>query len=71
MKPQPSEINFITINAETEEKEINMERRIDTSSTPFVMEVTEEMVPSQYAFEFLWKEGNEMKGRSMLNFRLE
>ena len=71
MKPRPTEINLMQINAENDEKEVIKEESINTTDTSLEIEVTEENAGSQYAVEFLWKEGNEVKGRSILNFRLD
>jgi hypothetical protein len=44
---------------------------IDITNTPLVIEVDEKRTDAQYALEFLWKEGNKINGRSMLNFKLD
>ncbi|WP_205685515.1 hypothetical protein [Bacillus salacetis] len=69
MNPKPDEINLLQIN--TENYEVIKTKRLDRENTPFDMEVDEETIDQQFAVEFLWKKGNELKGRSMLDFRLE
>lgn len=69
MKPHPTEINLLQIN--TENYEVIEETNIDIYNTPLEIEVDEQNIGAQYALEFLWKEGNKIKGKSMLDFRLE
>lgn len=70
MIPQPSEINLIHIDSKNN-KEVIKTESIDITDTTLGIAIDEEKIGSQYAVEFLWKEGNELKGRTMLNFRLE
>ncbi len=69
MKPQPTDINLLQIN--TENYEVIDKKSEKISNTPLEIEVNEENIGSQYALEFLWKEGNDIKGKSILNFRLK
>jgi len=69
MKPQPTEINLLQIN--TDNYEVIKKKNINVTNIPLDIEVDEKKIGTQYALEFLWKEGNEILGRSMLNFRLE
>mgnify|MGYP001167112646 CR=1 FL=1 len=71
MKPHPSEINFIYINTENRDYEVIKKDSIDITNTPLKIKIDKEKINSQYAVEFLWKNGREIIGRSMLNFRLE
>ena len=69
MKPQPTNINLIRIDKENDE--VIKKESINITSTPLEIEVDKENIGVQYAIEFLWKKDNEIKGSSMLNFRLE
>ncbi|QNF29893.1 MULTISPECIES: hypothetical protein [Metabacillus] len=69
MKPHPTKINLLQIN--TDNYEVIKKVNIDITNTPLEIEVDEENIDAQYALEFLWKEGNKINGRTMLNFRLE
>jgi hypothetical protein len=39
--------------------------------TPVTITVDEEMVGKQYALEFIWKDGEVVEGRSIMNFKRE
>jgi len=71
VKPQPTEINLIEIDSENSKNKGIKKESIEVTDTNLVIPVDEEKVGSQYAVEFLWKDGDEIKGRTMLNFRLE
>ncbi|WP_194074644.1 hypothetical protein [Oceanobacillus halophilus] len=69
MNPQPTEVNLIEINTENNE-EVN-KVKVDSTNTPLNMEVDEQKMGVQYALEFLWAKGNNLKGKSVLDFKLE
>ncbi|MCG3419827.1 hypothetical protein [Oceanobacillus jordanicus] len=69
MEPHPTEIYFHQID--TDNYNAIEKGEIDTNTASLEIEVGEENSNAQYAIEFLWKEGNEIVGKSMLNFRLE
>jgi hypothetical protein len=69
MKPQPTDINLLQID--TENVEVIKKESLNIDNTPLDIEIDEKKIGTQYTVEFLWKEGNKLLGRSMLNFRLE
>ena len=69
MRPQPTEINLLQIN--TDNYEVIKKKNINVTNIPLDIEIDEKKIGAQYAVEFLWKDGNKLIGRSMLNFRLE
>lgn len=71
VKPQPTEINYIQIDTEDNKDKVIKKESIEITDNNLGIAVDEAKIGSQYAVEFLWKEGNEIKGRTMLNFRLE
>jgi hypothetical protein len=69
MKPLPDEMNLINVNGENY-KEINKEKK-DVNLSPLDLTVDEEMIGKQFAIEFLWKDGEMIEGRSIMNFKLK
>ncbi|WP_182858804.1 hypothetical protein [Oceanobacillus picturae] len=69
MEPHPTEVNLHQID--TKDYKVIEKVEIDTNTASIEIGVGEENSNAQYAIEFLWKEGNEIIGKSMLNFRLE
>lgn len=72
LKPQPTEIHFIHIDNrdEYDKKELNREQKT-SENTPLKIAIDEEMIGSQYALEFIWKDGATVEGKSIMNFKLE
>lgn len=69
MEPPPTEIYLHQID--TENYKVIEKVEIDQNTASLEIQVGEENSNAQYAVEFLWREGNEIIGKSMLNFRLE
>ncbi|MCM3163488.1 hypothetical protein [Metabacillus litoralis] len=69
MRPQLTEINLLQIN--TDNYEVIKKKNINVTNIPLDIEIDEKKIGAQYAVEFLWKDGNKLIGRSILNFRLE
>lgn len=69
LTPPPTEVNLHQID--TKDYKVIEKDEIDTNTASIEIGVGEENSNAQYAIEFLWKEGNEIIGKSMLNFRLE
>jgi len=72
LKPQPAEVYFIQVDnsGAYDSKELSREQK-SPENTPLTITIDEEMIGYQYAFEFIWKDGEVVEGRSILNFRLE
>ena len=72
LKPQPTEIHLIHVDNsdEYDSKEVSRQQK-SPENTPLTITVDEEMIGNQYAFEFIWKDGEVVEGRSILNFKLE
>jgi len=72
LKPQPTEIHLIHVDNsdEYDSKEVSRKQK-SPENTPLTVTVDEEMIGNQYAFEFIWKEGEVVEGRSIMNFKLE
>ena len=70
--PQPTEVYFIHVDTsnEIDSKEISKEQKT-TGHTTLTIKIEEKMIGNQYAVEFIWKDGEVVEGRSILNFRLE
>lgn len=68
MKPAPSEVNLIQVNSSGEEIS---EKSINTESSTLDIQASEEEIGKQYAVQFLWKDGENLKGHSVLNFKME
>ncbi|MBM7602766.1 hypothetical protein JOC75_000736 [Metabacillus crassostreae] len=68
MKPDPTEINLLQINPEN--YEIIEKESISITNTTLGLKVDEENIGVYYSLEFLWKEGNDIKGKSIMNFKL-
>lgn len=62
MQPQPTAINFF------QKDEV---LKIDVTNTPLEIAVEENKLGNQYAVEFLWEDGENILGRTMLNFKLK
>lgn len=69
LTPPPTEVNLHQIV--TKDYKVIEKVEIDTNTASIEIGVGEENSNAQYAAEFLWKEGNEIIGKSMLNFRFE
>ena len=72
LKPQPTEIHLIHVvnRDEYDSKEVSRKQKTP-ENTPLTITVDEEMIGNQYAFEFIWKNGEVVEGRSIMNFKLE
>ncbi|MEK5209482.1 hypothetical protein [Psychrobacillus sp. FSL H8-0510] len=72
LKPQPTEIHLIHVDNsdEYDSKEVSRKQK-SPENTPLTIAVDEEMIGNQYAFEFIWKDGKLVEGRSIMNFKLE
>ena len=72
LKPQPTEIHLIQVDKgdEYDSKELSREQK-SPEKTPLTITIDEEMIGNQYAFEFIWKDGDVVEGRSIMNFKLE
>ena len=72
LKPQPTEIHFIHVDKsdEYDPKEVSRKQK-SPEYTPLTITVDEEMIGNQYAFEFIWKDGEVVQGRSIIDFKLE
>ena len=72
LKPQPTEIHLIHVDNsdEYDSKEVSRKQK-SPENTPLTITVDEEMIGNQYAFEFIWKDGEVVEGRSIMNFKLE
>ena len=72
LKPQPAEIHLIQVDNsdEYDSKELSREQK-SPENTPLTTTIDEEMIGNQYAFEFIWKDGEVVEGRSIMNFKLE
>lgn len=71
MNPQPTEINLIHLNTENNEDKVIKKESINITETTLKIKVDKEITNSQYALEFLWKVKNEIKGKSVLNFKFD
>ncbi|WP_198030033.1 hypothetical protein [Oceanobacillus manasiensis] len=69
LTPPPTIINLHQVD--TENYKVIEKIHLDMNNASLEIEVDEENNNAQYAVEFLWTEGNEIIGKSMLNFRLE
>ncbi|WP_186672869.1 hypothetical protein [Sporosarcina sp. BP05] len=72
LKPQPTEIHFIHIDNrdDYDKKELSREQKTP-ENTPLKITIDEEIIGSQYALEFIWIDGGSVKGKSIINFKLE
>ncbi|SDQ56437.1 hypothetical protein [Virgibacillus salinus] len=68
MKPSPTEIILIQVNSSGEEIS---KKNINTDSSTLNIQVGEEEIGKQYAIQFIWKDGEQLKGHSMLNYKLK
>ncbi|WP_225742815.1 hypothetical protein [Marinilactibacillus sp. Marseille-P9653] len=67
--PQPSDITLIEANPDDDpviisEKNVSEGRNI-------MIEIGEEEIGKQYALQYLWKDGELVAGKTMLNFKVE
>ncbi|WP_217587556.1 hypothetical protein [Lentibacillus saliphilus] len=67
MEPAPSEVNLIYVDGSGEE--ISKEP-INTDGFTLNIRIGEKEIGKQYAVQFLWKDGENLKGQSVLNFKL-
>ncbi|UFT98379.1 hypothetical protein KO561_14385 [Radiobacillus kanasensis] len=68
VSPKPSEVYLIEVEDRTVK---TLTRESKSESDLFYMNITQDMIGKQYAVEFIWSDGDEVKGRSMMNFQFE
>lgn len=69
MDPQPSDITLIEANPEDDIVIIN-EKNVSEGRN-IMIEIGEEEIGKQYALQYLWKDGEVVTGKTMLNFKVE
>jgi hypothetical protein len=69
LNPLPTEINVIHVNSENGQ-EIE-KKKMNVHSIPLDLVIDDKMIGNQYSIEFLWKDGETILGRSMLDFKLK